>query len=372
MVRRLTRRDFLKTSGGVLAGASLLGVAGCGGGDGSAEETGGDGSAQGEPVTLTLSHQWPQATTEEGDFRSVLAERFAAQVEDRTNGQVTVRIAPSGSLVPADEQYEALMQGTIDMTIYPLIYGAGQVPAFGLGQLPTLVRSHTQAQNWQDAEIGQRTEQILEENGVKVLVWIWNALSITSKGEPLAAPEDIEPGMQMRVAGPEFEDMMARAGAALVSMPSSETYSAMQTGVLNTVITSTGSSASYNLYEQADSYVSTRENLIGMAFEPLLISMDAWEQLSPEQQKTLEKVGADLQNFAYEASERDDIRVEQEFEEAGVNVVQMPNSAYREWQELAQPSLDDFAESVEGGQELINLAQEVPADRELPPLESTG
>lgn len=354
MGTKLTRRDFLKASGGAVAGVSVLGLVGCGQGQS-------EGESDGESVELRLSHQWPQATTEEGDFRSVLAERFAAQVQERTDGQVTVQISPSSSLVEPEEQYNAMTQGTIDMTIYPIIYGAGQIPAFGLGQLPALVRSHTQAQNWQDAEIGQRMEQILEDNGVKVVTWIWNALCISSKGEPLVSPEDIEPGMQMRVAGSRFENMMARADAALVSMASSETYSAMQTGVLDTVITSTGSAGSYNLYEQADSYVSTGENLIGMAFEPLLISMDTWNSLSTEQQKAVEQVGADLQQFAYQASERDDMRVEETFREAGVNVVQMPDSAFEGWQDLAQPSLEDFAQGVEGGEELIQLAQEVPA-----------
>lgn len=35
MAKSLTRSDFLKLGGGVLAGASILGVAGCGGGGGS-------------------------------------------------------------------------------------------------------------------------------------------------------------------------------------------------------------------------------------------------------------------------------------------------------------------------------------------------
>ena len=45
-------------------------------------------------VLLRLSHQWPGASEGEGDFRAVLAQRFAEQVKERTNGEVTIRIYP--------------------------------------------------------------------------------------------------------------------------------------------------------------------------------------------------------------------------------------------------------------------------------------
>ncbi|MGF1473876.1 MAG: extracellular solute-binding protein [Rubrobacteraceae bacterium] len=44
--RRINRRDFLKMSGAGLAGASLLGVAGCGGGGDDSEGGGGDGGSE--------------------------------------------------------------------------------------------------------------------------------------------------------------------------------------------------------------------------------------------------------------------------------------------------------------------------------------
>jgi TRAP-type C4-dicarboxylate transport system substrate-binding protein len=95
-------------------------------------------------------------------------------------------------------------------------------------------------------------------------------------------------------------------------------------------------------------------------FEPLIISMDEFEQLTPEQQKIFEEVGSELQEYAYTASEEDDVRVDKEFEEAGVNVVPMDDESFAQWQEASQPVWDDFAGDVEGGKELIELASQVP------------
>ena len=67
------------------------------------------------------------------------------------------------------------------MSVYPLDYASGDVPAFSITLMPAMVRNHAQAQNWQDAEIGNKVEQMTEENGVKILTWVWNAGAIGVK-----------------------------------------------------------------------------------------------------------------------------------------------------------------------------------------------
>jgi TRAP-type C4-dicarboxylate transport system substrate-binding protein len=144
-------------------------------------------------------------------------------------------------------------------------------------------------------------------------------------------------------------------------MDSSEIYNAMQTGTLDSAITSTSSFSSYRLYEQVNTYTSpTGGNTFWFMFEPLIISMEEFEKLTPEQQKIFEEEGAELQEYAYTASQEDDVRVDKEFEEAGVKVVPMDDKSFVEWQQVSQPVWDDFARDVEGGQELIELASNVP------------
>jgi TRAP-type transport system periplasmic protein len=325
-----------------------------------------DGGGSGGEVTLRLTHQWPGVNEEgEGDFRAVLAKRFADEVNERTDGQVTVQIYPNNSLIEdPEQQYQAITQGTTDMSVYPLDYASGDVPAFSITLMPAMVASHAQAQNYQDAEIGSRIEQITEENDVKVLTWVWNAGAIGSKTkEPIVSPDDVQGGMVTRAAGPRVEQMLERVGFGLASMDSSEIYNAMQTGTLDSAITSTSSFSSYRLYEQVNSYTSpTGGYTFWFMFEPLIIGTKQFEELTPEQQQIFEEVGAELQEYAYTASEEDDHRVDQEFKEAGVNVVQMNRASFEEWQAASQPVWEDFAKDVEGGRELIELAKKVPAE----------
>lgn len=297
----------------------------------------------------------------------MLAERFAQEVEERTNGQVTIRIYPNASLVEPTEQYKAITQGSLDMSVFPLDYAAGEVPQFSITLMPALVKSHDQAQNWQEAEIGQRLEELTQENGVKILTWVWNAGGIgVRQGDPVVSPDDVEPGAVARAAGPRVEQMLRRVGYSITSMPSSEIYSAMQTGVLDVAVTSASSFCSYRIYEQTDSYTSPTENTFWFMFEPLIIGTEQFNRLTPEQQRIFEEVGAELQEFAYRASEEDDRACETTFEDAGVNVAQMDDAAFEQWQEVSKPVWEDFAREVEGGQELLRLAQQVPTERTAP------
>ena len=94
-------------------------------------------------------------------------------------------------------------------------------------------------------------KQIIDEQGVMVLSDAWLAGGFASKGECVVEPADAQ-GKVMRSAGPAFEQMLAAAGASINSMPSSEIYTGLQTGVLDAVNTSSGSFVSFRIFEQVD------------------------------------------------------------------------------------------------------------------------
>lgn len=340
----------------VAIGSGLL-LAACGGG--SDDNSGGGGIAGCDDVTLRLSHQWPEPTGDEGDFRSQIAIDFADQIEEATDGSVSVDIFPNSTLSPATEQYDAMTAGSIDMSVFPLDYAAGIVPEWGITLMPGLVSNHDQAEAWEDSEIGDWVVENMEENGLVLLTWVWNAGGIGTKADqPIIGPDDMPSGTTMRAAGNYVEHMLADAGAGISSLPSNEIYTAMQTGVLDAAVTSTGSFASFNLQEQVASYTSPTENTFWFMFEPLVITTDTFDSLCDEQQEAVKQVGADLQDYAYQASRDDDARVEELFADAGVNVVTMDDAAYAEWVELAEKQWADYADAIEGGQELIDLAHE--------------
>ena len=81
-----------------------------------------------ETKVLKVSHQFPGGTIDQGDFRDRLVRKFAQEVEQKTNGQLKFEIYPSGSLVKAKQQFDAMANGSLDMSLYPLAYSGGKIP----------------------------------------------------------------------------------------------------------------------------------------------------------------------------------------------------------------------------------------------------
>lgn len=344
--------------------ALALGATACaapGSGDSSSDgAAGGGAAAECSDVSLRLSHQWPEPTgDDDGDFRSMIAAKFAEEIDTATDGQVEVTVYPNSTLSKATEQYDAMMNGSIDMSVFPLDYASGRVPEWSITLMPGMVRNHDEAQAWDEGEIGDAVEENMLENGLVLLTNVWNAGAIGTKGDPILRPEDVQGGTTMRAAGTYVERMLEEAGAGITSLPSSEIYTAMQTGVLDAAVTSTGSFASYNLQEQVSSYTSPTTHTFWFMYEPLVITKESFDAMCAEHQEAVKQVGEDLQQYSYDAAREDDARVEKIFEDAGVEVVTMSDEDFESWMDLAEEQWDAFAESVDGGEELLDLAKQL-------------
>lgn len=310
-------------------------------------------------TTLKLSHQFPASNGPDGDFRDQLARKFAEEVEQKTGGSLKVEIYPGSSLMKTKSQFSALRKGTLDLSVLPLAYGGGEVPEVTITLMPALVQSYEQGLRWKTAPIGVELEKILEEKGMKILTWVWQAGGIASRGEPVTKPADMK-GLKVRGGDRSMDLLINGAGGAATNLPSSEIYSAMSTGVLDAALTSSTSLISYRLNEVAKSVTTARGKTFWFMFEPLLISMEAWNRLTPEQQKVVTEVGASLEQFAMEGAKRDDARLADVYAASGDKVVDMDDAAFAEWVAIAkETAYKHFAESVKNGQTLMDMAQSV-------------
>jgi len=310
-------------------------------------------------TVIKISHQFPAASDESGDFRDRLARKFAAEVEKRSKGELKFQIFPSGSLVKATAQFSALRKGTLDMSVLPLAYGGGEVPEVNLTLMPATITSYEQAYRWKGAPIGKELQKILDAKGIKVITWVWQAGGMASTSKPIVTPEDAK-GLKIRGGDRTMELVLKEAGASVVSLPSSEIYTGMSSGVLDAAMTSSTSLISYRLYELSKSVTSARNRTIWFMFEPLLISKDTWNKLTPAQQKIFTEVGASLEKFAIEAAKADDQKMAEVYAKAGVKVVDMDEATFNRWREIAKKSsYKDFAEKAPNGQALLDMALSV-------------
>jgi len=303
-------------------------------------------------MTLKVSHQFAA-----GDVRDQMARVFGDMVTEKTNGEIKFRYYPAKSLYKPKEQWDALRKGALDMSVFPLDYASGKVPQLSITLMPCGVTSVAQGMTWRNKPIGKKVAKLMEDNGVKNLVWAWFDGGIGSKIRQIVLPADVK-GTKLRAAGKKFEFMLREAGASITSMPSSETYHALSTGVLDTMLTSSASFVSYRLYEVLSYINAPRDYSIWYMAENLIISKTTWDRLTPEQQKVFEEV-AEWMNANWVAPNFKSLvdKLIAEYTKAGVQIHYMTKAEFDQWLEFAKGTAwKEYAETVEGGQEYLDLA----------------
>jgi len=308
--------------------------------------------ADAAPMVLKVSHQFAA-----GDVRDQMGRVFGDMVTKKTNGAIKFRHYPAQSLIKSKEQWDAMRKGALDMSCFPLDYASGKVPQLSITLMPCSVANIKQGISWRNKPIGKKIDALMEENGVKNLVWAWFDGGLGSKIKQIKVPADAK-GTKLRAAGKKFEFMMREAGASITSMPSSETYHALSTGVLDTMLTSSASFVSYRLYEVLKYINAPRDYSIWYMAENLCISMKTWNRLTPDQQKIfLETAEWMHENWIYQNFKTLVDKLIEEYTKAGVEIHYMTEAEFNEWLDFAKKTAwKDYAETVEGGQELLDLA----------------
>jgi TRAP-type C4-dicarboxylate transport system substrate-binding protein len=303
---------------------------------------------------LRLSHQWST-----NDIRHKVAQIVADEVA-KANVDLEIKIFPSGSLFKAREQYKPLSAGQLDMTVYPLSYAGGQRPEYNLTLMPGLVKNHDHAARLNESEFMGEIEKLMAEDDVRVVVHGYLAGGFASKDNCITKPEHVK-GLQTRAAGKAFEEMLAAAGASIASMASSEVYSAMQSGVLNAVNTSSSSFVSFRLYEQVKCYTPAGDVALWFMYQPLLMNKSTYDGLNDAQKKALDDAAAKAEAYYLEEAKKEDAASVEVFKKAGVEIANMTPEEFKMWQDLAkESSYKKFIENAgENGQRLLDMALSV-------------
>lgn len=338
---KLNRRDFIGWTGAAGAALAAPWVA-----------------AQ-APSNLKISHQFPGGTLTEGDFRDRLCRRFAAEVEKRTGGALKASVYPGSSLMKTNAQFSSMRKGALDMSLVPLSYAGGEVAETNIGLMPALVPSYEVGAAWRTADVGKQLTKVLDDKGVMILSWVWQAGGIASRPRQLVTPDDAK-GLKVRGGSREIDMMLKQAGASVISLPSNEIYAAMQTGAMDAAMTSSTSFISFRLEELAKYLTTGRNKTFWFMLEPLMISKEVFNRLPKAQQDVLVAVGAELESFARESAKADDQAAADVYAKAGAKIFDMDEATLKRWQALARETAwKDFADKNESCATLMKAAQKL-------------
>jgi TRAP-type transport system periplasmic protein len=227
-------------------------------------------------IKLTYAN-FPPAQT----FPSVQMERWAREVEKRTNGAVKIQTFPGGTLLPAKNIFEGVISGTADIGNFAMSYQPGRFPVSEAIDLPLGFTSARSASLVLYDLVEKYKPREFEK--VKILtVFTCPPTDIMTK-KPVRSLDDLK-GMELRVSGTSAE-IIKRLGGIPIAMPQSETPEAIQKGIVQGIVSSMEILQDFNFAAYCP--YATRANLSVVSFA-VVMNKEKWDALPAEVKKVMD------------------------------------------------------------------------------------
>ena len=302
-------------------------------------------------IILKASHQF----SGQGDSRNEMLKILSSEVAKAKVG-VNIKIFPRASIYKSSEQYKALTLGQLDITLLPLDYASGFKPEYGATLMPGLVKNHSHAARMNVSPFMRDIKNILKQEGVVVLADAWFAGGFASKTKCITNPESAK-GQLTRVEGSMFEEMLKGAGASIASMSSNEVYKGLQSGVLNSINTSSESFVTFKIFEQVKCITLPGKFALWFMYQPILMSQKSYDKLNEKQKEALIVAGRKAEQYMVKEAANLDTKMEKIFKEKNVQITYMTEADFNAWMQIAKAtSYKKFAEKVKDGDKLIAKA----------------
>jgi TRAP-type C4-dicarboxylate transport system substrate-binding protein len=233
---------------------------------------------------LKLAHFMPPGHTLHRQVFAPLAEDLSRA----TGGALTLAIFPAGELGkgPA-QQYKRALEGVADITFCIQSYTAELVPRSLLATLPGVARSAEEGTRrvW---EIYARHLQE-EYRDVKLLgLWVMSPTILIGRARPVGRIADLR-GIKVRISSPNESDLIQAWGAVPVAMPITESYSALNSGIVDAVLIQP--SALYRPWNLAEPAKTVSDNLPSpTSMVCLVMNRQRWEALPPELRNVIDRL----------------------------------------------------------------------------------
>ena len=284
------------------------------------------GSSQPKPGAKKLDIAYLLAPPESG---AVGLKFMAEEVTKRSNGSINM-VFHGGTLLNKElEIMDAVKSGNVALGS-PIGAASTVFPEVGVFLTPYLVRDYKHAYAMFNGEIGRQLDEVFQKKyRVKIVFFFdYGFRHFWNNRKPINTPADLK-GLKIRVQqGRVFADTVNGLGASAVPMPWGEVIPAAQQGVIDGADLPIVNINALKVYE-VSKFASMTYHNYGPTL--LVMNLDIWKGLTPEQQKLVMDVGREAQQKIREATESVDnfAKAKEILEARGMKVNQADVASFR-------------------------------------------
>ncbi|MCI0916953.1 DctP family TRAP transporter solute-binding subunit [Pseudomonas stutzeri] len=284
------------------------------------------------------------------------AQKWADLVEERSKGEITLRVYPNAQLVAGDQtkEFSAMRSGLIDMAVGSTINWSPQVPELNLFSLPFLMTDSDDLDAITQGEAGKQAFDAIEKRGIVPLAWGENGFrELSNSVKPIRTPADLA-GLKIRVVGsPLFQDTFTALGANPTQMSWADAKPALTTGAVD------GQENPLSVFDVA------RVDQVGQKYltlwhymaDPLIFAVNqrVWKQLPEADRELLRQAAIDAGKWEIELSRSGEAKRLDDIRARGVDVVELTAEEHEAFVEATRSVHQNWTPKI--GAKLVDAAR---------------
>ena len=282
-------------------------------------------------------------------------ERLAERLRVMSNGRLNIKVYGSGELVGAFEVFDAVSHGAAEMGHGAAYYWVGKSPVAPMFATVPFGMNAQEMNSWLHYGGGLDLWRELYgqfnlrpfacgNSGVQMAGWF---------NKEIRSLEDIK-GLKMRIPGFGGE-VLQRAGGVPVSLPGSEVYTALQTGVIDaTEWVGPYNDLAFALHTAAKYYYYPGWHEPGPTLE-LIVNQEAFNSLPQDLQAMIEVASRAINDdMLSEFTARNNVSLETLVNEHGVEIRALPDDVIEAFRGFSREVVKEAAQKDELSQRIYS------------------
>jgi TRAP-type C4-dicarboxylate transport system substrate-binding protein len=314
-----------------------------------------------QKFNLSFATFWPSTDfqVQEGHMK------WIEEVEERSDGRITINMHAGEALLGGREIYQGVVDGVADIGSTCPAYTPGMFPLSEAFELPGYKNVSALAASLTFHEGYKKIKQDLGIDmfeDVKVLtLWATGPGYLMTKS-PVHNLEELS-GKEIRAVGGTVPPL-ERLGAVTHSMPMSESYLALDQGIVNGILAPTDVLKGFKLAEVVD-YATNTPFLYNVVFMQVM-NKDTWNSLPPDLQEIVQEVSDEYaRKYGALRTDYTEQGLQYGIEEHGLETIELGPEEEEKWLSKIQPVVENWIQEKEEnglpGKEAVEIVKELDA-----------
>jgi TRAP-type C4-dicarboxylate transport system substrate-binding protein len=287
-----------------------------------------------ETIELTYSNFFPAT-----HLNSILADKFCQEINQRSNGRVEITYYPGGTLTPAAQIYDGVVQGLSDIGMSVLSYTMGRFPASELVDMP-----HGYPNGWVATKVANDFyEEFKPEEFDDVHVLYFHAHGpgvLLTTEKPVRKIEDLQ-GLVIRSTGVGAKIVEALGGEGYAAAQG-DAYELMSKGTIDGSLTPREVLKGWNQAEVVK-YVTGCYDIGYTADMFVVINKDKWNSLPEDIQDIFTEVSQEwIEKHGMVWTYYDKVAIDYFLTFPGRELIELSPEEMARWVAATEPLIDEY------------------------------